>query len=193
MTLRQAQRGASSPGSGRVRAAGLIGIGVAAVLLAGCTSNFLAEGADGGAPTPSASTAAPEPTPTDAPLDPADESDCVNLLLDRPGNYVIGDCDTVTLAGSGIRLAFVSIGALIIRGDGADVTGETLGSVEIEGQAAEISAFEIDDVVIRGDDNVVTVDGAIGTVNVRGNGNVVTAGEGIDAPVVDNGLNNELG
>lgn len=182
----------SKLGSGRVRAAGLLGIGIAAVLLAGCTSNFLAEGAEGPQPTPSTSTT-PSPTPTEEAPDPADESDCVNLLLDRPGNYVIGDCDTVTFNGSGIRLSFVSIGALILQGDGADVTGESLGSVEIQGQAAEISAFEIGDVVIRGDDNVVTVDGPVGTVNVRGNGNVVTATEGIDSPVVDNGLNNEIG
>lgn len=183
----------TTPGSGRIRAAGLIGIGIAAVLLAGCTSNFLADDSDGAAPTPSASTATPEPTPTQEAPDPADESDCVNLLIDRPGNYVIGDCDTVTINGSGIRLSFLSIGALVLRGDGAVASGEALGSLEVQGQAAEVSAFEIDAVVLRGDDNVITVDGAIGTVTVQGNGNVVTAGEGIDAPVVDNGVGNELG
>lgn len=193
MTLRQAQRGASLSGSGRVRAAGLLGIGALGVLLAGCTSNFLAEGGDDGAPTPSASTAAPAPTPTEDAVDPADESDCVNLLLDRPGNYVIGDCDTVTINGTGIRLTFLTVGSLVLRGDGTDVSGETIGSLEIQGQAAEVSAFEIDELLIRGNDNVVTVDGVIGTVNLKGNGNVVTATEGIDAPVLDDGLNNEIG
>jgi hypothetical protein len=193
MTLRRAQHGASLSGSGRGRVAALLAIGVVGVLLAGCTSNFLADGPAEGTPSPSASSAVPEPTPTENPVDPADESDCVNLLLDRPGNYVIGDCDTVTINGTGIRLTFLTVGRLVLRGDGTDIAGETIGSLDIQGQAAEVTAFEIDELVIRGDDNVVTVDGVIGTVNVRGNGNVVTATDGIDAPVVDNGLNNEIG
>jgi hypothetical protein len=183
--------------SGRVRAVGLVGIAVAAVLLAGCTSDFLVgDGtAPGVGPTPTESAATPEPTATDeAPEpDPAEEFDCVNLLIDRPGNYVVGDCGTVTLEGRGIRLTFTSIADLVIRGDGADVVGESLGSVEIQGEGSEISALDIGDLVIRGTENVVTVETTIGTVNVQGNGNVVSAADGIDAPVVDNGLNNEIG
>jgi len=183
--------------SGRVRAVGLAGIAVAAVLLAGCTSDFLVEGGSGSGaePVPTESVATPGPTATDeAPEpDPAAEFDCVNLLFDRPGNYVVGDCGTVTLEGRGIRLTFLSIADLVIRGDGADVVGDTLGSVEIQGEGSAIAALDLGDLTIRGAENVVTVEAAIGTVNVQGNGNVVSAGDGIDAPVVDNGLNNEIG
>ncbi len=180
--------------SGRLRAAGLLGIGLAAVLLAGCTSDFLAEGGDG-APAPAETTTAPTPTPTEeAPQpDPAEEFDCVNLLIDRPGNYVVGDCGTVTLEGSGIRLTFISIAELVIRGDGAEVVGEDLGSVEIQGQGTEFAVTSIGDLVIRGEDNVVVVDSTIDTVDVQGNGNVVSAGDGIQSPPVDNGLLNEIG
>lgn len=185
----------SSQASGRIRAAALAGIALAAVLLAGCTSDFLVDGGTGAAPTPAETTATPQPTATEeAPqVDPDEEFDCVNLLIDRPGNYVVGDCRTVTLQGSGIRLTFTSITELVIRGDGVDVVGEALGSVDINGQRSEISAFQIDDVTIRGDDNVVTVETNIGSVTVQGNRNVVSAGDGIDTPAIDNGIDNDFG
>jgi hypothetical protein len=181
--------------SGRIRAAGLLGIGLAAVLLAGCTSDFLVEGGGGAAPDPTESSAAPTPTATEEvpEPDPGEELDCANLLIDRPGNYVVGDCGTVTLEGAGIRLTFTAITELIIRGDGADVAGGDLGSVEIQGQGAEFSVVSIGDLVIRGEDNVVEVETTIDTVNVQGNGNAVSADEGIQSPPVDNGLLNEIG
>lgn len=190
MTLRRVHDGRAAA---RIRAAGLLGIGLVAVLLAGCTSDFLVDGGTG-APAPAETTAAPEPTPTDeAPQpDPAEEFDCVNLLIDRPGNYVVGDCGTVTLEGAGIRLTFTSIADLIIRGDGADVVGDDLGSVEIQGQGADFSVVVIGDLVIRGADNVIVVESTIDTVEVQGNGNVVSTGEGIQSPPVDNGLLNEI-
>lgn len=184
MTLRQA--------SGRPRAAGLLGIALVALLLPGCTSAFLTPGGVGPVAT---ETASPEPTPTaDAPEpDPSDEPDCVHLLIDRPGNYAIGECATVTLEGTGIHLAFGAIDQLVIRGDGSDVIGDTLGSVEIQGQGADVTAYSIDDLLIRGEDNIVVVESTIGAVNVQGNGNTVTATGGIQTPPVDNGLLNEIG
>lgn len=179
--------------SGRLRATALLGIGLAAVILAGCTSDFLVEGG-GALPSPS-ETATPEPTATaEAPEpDPVDEPDCVHLLIDRPGNYAVGECATVTIEGRGIQLSFTAIDTLVIRGDGSDVVGETLGSVEIQGQGADITAFTIDALVIRGEDNIVVVESTIGSVNVQGNGNTVSAGDGILTPPVDNGLLNEIG
>lgn len=174
----------------------LLGIGLAAVLLAGCTSNFLGDGGDvaGAEPSPTEAAATPEQTPAPDVAEPQpDEPDCVSLLIDRPGNYVIGECASVTLEGTGIRLAFSSIAELIVRGDGADLIGESLGSVQIDGQGATISALDIADLMLRGNDNVVTAETTIGTVNVQGNGNVVSAGDGIEPPFVDNGLNNEIG
>ena len=193
MTLRQAQARAHQA-SGRVRAVGLVAIALSAALLAGCTSDFLAGGGTGAA-VPGETTATPDATPSDeAPQpDPNEAFDCVNLLIDRPGNYVVGECGTVTLEGSGISFTFTSIADLIVRGDGADVVGEDVGSVEIEGQGAEFSVTSIGDLAIRGEDNVVVVESTIDTVDVQGNGNVVSAGDGIQSPPVDNGLLNEIG
>jgi hypothetical protein len=169
----------------------LLSIGLAAVLLAGCTSDFLVDGGIA-EPSPTATDATPEPTETAPPPEPVEEFDCDDILIDRPGNYVLGVCGTVSIEGGGIDLSFTSIATLVIHGDGADVVGETLGSVELEGQRADISAISIDDLSIRGEQNTVVVDTTIGTVVVNGNENVVSTGEGIEAPVVDNGLLNEI-
>lgn len=170
----------------------LLGLALAAVALAGCTSNFLiGDGTGTAAPAPTETSASPEPTES-APPQPVEEFDCDDILIDRPGNYVLGVCGTVTLEGGGIDLSFTSIETLIIDGDGADIAGEELGSVELSGQRADISAISIDDLSIRGEQNTVVVDTTIGTVVVNGNENVVSTGEGILAPVVDNGLLNEI-
>lgn len=167
----------------------LAGLAVAALLLGGCTSDFLVEG---GTAAPTGTAATPEPTESAPPPEPVEEFDCDDVLIDRPGNYVLGDCGTVTLEGGGIDLAFTSIASLVIRGDGADVVGETLGTVELEGQRVDIEAIAIERLSIRGEENTVVVDTTIGTVVVNGNENVVSTGDGIEAPVVDNGLLNEI-
>jgi hypothetical protein len=169
----------------------LAGLAVAALLLAACTSDFLVDGGTA-APSPTETAATPEPTESTPPPEPVEEFDCDDVLINRPGNYVLGDCGTVTLEGGGIDLAFTSIASLVISGDGADVVGETLGTVELEGQRVDIEAIVIERLSIRGEENTVVVDTTIGTVVVNGNENVVTTGEGIEAPVVDNGLLNEI-
>lgn len=168
-----------------------VGLALAALLLAGCTSDFLVDGGTA-APVPPPATGTPEPTESAPPAPVEEEFDCDDVLIDRPGNYVVGECGTVTLEGGGIDLAFTSIATLIISGDGADIAGGTLGTVELEGRRADISAVSIDRLSIRGEQNTVVVDTTIGTVVVNGNENVVTAGEGITSPVVDNGLLNEI-
>ncbi|MGB3910947.1 MAG: hypothetical protein WBL06_10800 [Pseudolysinimonas sp.] len=168
----------------------LVGIAVASLLLAGCTSDFLSD--DGtAAPSPTATEATPQPTES-SPAEPVEQFDCDDVLIDRPGNYVLGECGTVTLEGGGIDLTVSSIASLVIRGDGVDIVGEMLGKVDLQGQRADISAISIDDLTIRGEQNTVVVDTTIGTVVVNGNENVVSTGEGIDSPVIDNGLLNEI-
>ncbi|MGV3711650.1 DUF3060 domain-containing protein [Pseudolysinimonas sp.] len=173
------------------RVAALAGLALATVLLTGCTSAFL----DGGPiaepdPEPTASqTSAPEET---AAPDPGSDYDCDDLLLNRPGNYVLGACGTITVEGSGIDLTFTSIATLVVRGDRVDLVGGELGSVEINGQGSEISVTAtIDRLRLRGNGNTVLADGRIGDVVVDGNENTVTAGEGIGS-TIDNGLLNEI-
>lgn len=181
--LRQALRSA--------RWVALAPAGLALLLLAGCTSEFLGEG---GAPTaqpnPSPSETATA-TPTAEPTQPAAEFDCDGVLINRPGNYVLGECGTVTLEGDGIDLTLTSVANLVIRGDNADVVADRIGGVEIDGQGIEIAAITIRSVTIRGNQNVLTAEETIGTVRIDGNENIVTAGEGV-GPTIDNGLLNEV-
>jgi len=174
--------------------AALLGLAVVALLLAGCTSSFLVAEGHGTAvqPEPIETDGVEQTAEEDAQPDSVLDFDCDNVLIDRPGNYVLGDCGLVTIEGSGIDLTFSSIAELVIRGDGADLVGEQLGEVQIQGQRSDITVIGIGDLTIRGGRNTVVADGSIGTVVVHGNENVVNAADGIGSHV-DNGLLNEIG
>lgn len=179
-----------APDGARILTA-LAGLALTAVALAGCTSTFLLDGGTGVGPTAEVTgTPSAAPTTTAEP-DPRPDYDCDNLLINRPGNYVIGDCGTVTVEGAGIDLAFASIATLVVRGDGADLVGEDLGDVAIEGQRNSIDALSIGALQIRGEGNTVIVESTIDTVVVNGNENVVSAADGVGTSV-DNGLLNEI-
>jgi len=169
----------------------LAGLAATALLLAGCTSTFLVDGGSGAGPAPTTiDTPTAEPTETVAP-DPRPDYDCDNLLINRPGNYVIGDCGTVTIEGAGIDLGFASIASLVVRGDGADLVGDDIGVAEIQGQRNSIDALSIGKLTIRGEGNTVVADATIDSVVVNGNENVVSAADGVGNSV-DNGLLNEI-
>ncbi len=188
MTLRRAQGGARPP-----IVPALAGLAVAALVLAGCTSRFLGEAGTVPDPEPTATeSVTPEPDASTPPATPEPDYDCDDVVLNRPGNYVLGVCGSVTVEGSGIHVTFTSIATLVVRGTRADLLGTGLGSVEIEGQANEISVEELGSLRIRGEGNTVLADGRIGSVIVDGNENVVSAGDGVGS-VIDNGLLNEIG
>ena len=159
------------------------------VLLTGCTGSFLVDGGGSATPMPSP-TATPDATPTPEPT-PEPDYDCDGLVLNRPGAYVLGDCGSVTIEGTGIRVTVSSVAALVIRGDGNDVVVEQLGDLDLSGQDNEIVAAEGGHLIVRGDDNLIVVDGRIASVNVTGNENEVRSGLGIGA-VSDNGLLNQI-
>lgn len=182
MTPRSARR--------RGRPAAVAPVVLVALLLAGCTGTFLTDGGGSGtaAPAPTA-TASPEPTAT---AEPEPEYDCDDILLNRPGRYLLGECGTVTIEGQGVELVATSIAELVIRGDDNDVMLDVLGDAELFGQDNEIVAAEAGNLILRGDENLVVVEGEIASVNVEGNENEVRAGLGIGA-VSDNGLLNQIG
>ncbi|MEO8529571.1 MAG: DUF3060 domain-containing protein [Pseudolysinimonas sp.] len=183
MTLRQA--------TGRSRLM-LVPVALAALLLGGCTSDFLAGGAgptitDGPTASPSATeTATPTPTP---PPTPEPTAIPCNLVFTKAENYVLGDCATVTIEGSNINVTFESIDHLVIRGNGARLNGQSLGDVQLSGQSNEIEVVTLGAVHIRGDQNLVAAEQTIHSVIVDGNSNTVTAGDGIDQKA-DNGIDN---
>lgn len=131
------------------RSAAGLGVALVLVLMTGCTSDWVLGGST---PRPSHDTAGPDASASPTP--DAGE-DCGELVLDEPGDYDLGECDSVTLEGDDISLGAVSIGELVIRGDRNDV--DVVGG--------------IDAVVVDGDDNVVDVGGPIGSVTESGRGN----------------------
>lgn len=169
----------------------LAALTLTALLLAGCTSAFLADEVPGAGTEPSV-TATPDPEATTPAPEPGPDLDCGDVLLNRPGNYVLGECGTVTIEGTGIDLAFTSVERLVIRGDRADILGGAVRALEIQGQGSDLELASVGELRIRGEGNSVIVEGTIDSVVVDGNENVVTAGEGITAQI-DNGLLNEIG
>ncbi|MEO5533863.1 MAG: hypothetical protein ABIR17_01870 [Pseudolysinimonas sp.] len=166
---------------------------LAVLLLGGCTSNFLVGGGgspstDAPPPSPSATETA-TPTPTSPPQQTSAE--CNNLLINRAGTYALGDCTTVTIEGSNIDVSFGSIENLVIRGNGARLSGEHLGDVQLSGQGDEIDVVTLGTLHIRGDQNLVNAEQTIHSVIIDGNTNTVTAGDGIDQKA-DNGIGNQF-
>lgn len=170
----------------------LVPVAFAALLLAGCTSDFLVDGGGNApvtaAPTPTASPTDASPTPTATPS-PTAQGDCGSLLLTRPGTYVIGDCDTVTIEGANIDVSFGAIQTLIVRGDGAELDGHSLADVDLSGQGNSIEVVTLGQLHIRGDENRISVEQTLHSVIVDGNGNTLAAGDGIDQKA-DNGIGN---
>jgi len=170
------------------RPAALAPVVLAALLLGGCTSNVLGQGAaPQPTPTPTESET-PAPEPTAAPPLFA----CDNVLIEAPGSYVLGECGTVYVEGPGIHVSAATIVELVMRADGSRASVDRLDRLVLTGNTNEITAAVAGEVVIFGDDNSVVVDEEIGTVSVDGDMNLVVAGFGIGS-VSDNGFENTIG
>ncbi len=115
----------------------LVALAAAAVVLAGCSSAFLVD-APGTEVTPTAEpTLDPAPTPTAAPAEPG----CGAILLDEPGRYVLGDCDSVEVTADDVTLVVGSVGTLTLRGDGAEVDARgAIGALLVKGNDSRILA-----------------------------------------------------
>lgn len=159
-----------------------------ALALAGCSSSVLLGVPQGDAPA--APTATPSPAP-ESTAEPVVDVGCDHVRITEPGNYLLGDCATVTLEGTGIDVTAAGIGQLLVRGDRLDVVAETIDDLRIEGQGNEIEAGTIDRVDLRGERNEITADDPIGVVTIDGNENVVASDGGVDT-LIDNGLLNEV-
>ena len=132
-------------------------VGITLLLaLAGCTADWLL-GSDGSAgPSPTASEE-PDPTPSATPSGSSGPiEECADdLVLNRPGTYLLGDCDTLTVEGAGIVVEAASVGHLILRGDDNEVR----------------ASGGIGSVIVSGNSNTVTSQTSIGTITESGQNN----------------------
>ena len=135
--------------------AGLAGA-VLALGLAGCSADWLLRDDASGAPTP-AESSSPDPEPSLEPSEsPTAAPDCDGpLVIDLPGTYRLGECDSLVLEGTGIEVEALRIGELVLRGD--------RNTVEVRGA--------IGSVAVRGNFNSVTSQTEIGPITESGQGN----------------------
>jgi hypothetical protein len=164
-----------------------LGLGLA---LSACTpiGQFIGPGGSGAA----SPTASSSPTPSATPSPEPTSTDCDDAVFTEPGTYHVGDCVRLTVEGQDITVTAGSVGTLIIRGNANNVSaaGEVgsltidgnvndvdtldLSSVEIEGRFNQLGVHgSVERVSVDGDDNEVLADGEVGTVEVRGERNVV--------------------
>ncbi|HEY4225666.1 MAG TPA: hypothetical protein VGM70_07620 [Pseudolysinimonas sp.] len=175
-----------------------IAIAVALALLAvlsGCTplSFFIVGGASTATPTATRTAVAePTPEPTRTPS-PSGTPDCVTREITQAGTYTVGDCENLTVSGSGsITVTAGKIGTLTVRGDSLQVYALSIKKVDLQGQLDNIQTSEdLGALVVTGDRNVITCHGLSSTVVVNGNDNTVTADGGFGT-VQDNGQRNAI-
>lgn len=132
----------------------------------------------------------PIPGETLIPVDP-DACDSGTLRLDQPGEYRIGDCDELEIAGQGIEVIAGELGTVTLRGDSIELAASLIASLSIEGQENEVDATAIGSVDIRGDRNEVDSSGDVGAVTIAGNHNEVSYAGQVGA-VDDSGDRNEV-
>jgi hypothetical protein len=128
--------------------------------VAGCTADWLL-GADGSPPPSPTASEDPDPTPSATPSGSSGPiEECAgDLVITRPGTYLLGDCDTLTLEGTGIVVEAASVGHLIVRGDDNELRASSgIGSVTVSGNSNTVtSQTSIGTIVESGQDNNIGV------------------------------------
>jgi hypothetical protein len=178
--------------AGRQNLIPLLPIAALALMLSACTpiGQFVGPGGPDAASPTASSTPTPSVTPTPEPT----STDCDNAVFTEPGEYHVGDCVRLTVEGRNITVTAGSVGTLIIIGNANDVSAAgDVGSLSVEGNVNDIHTLDVSSVEIEGrfnqlgvhgsvervavdgDDNEVLADGEVGSVEIRGEGNVVSS------------------
>jgi len=168
--------------------------------LSGCSPLSLFANWGASAPSPSATRsaeAAPSPTaspsgvthPTASP-----SAGCVDRVISLAGEYRIGDCENLTVEGSGIKVTADHLGTLTIRGDSLQVLAQTIRSLDVGGSLNNVQTNnDMGTILITGDRNMITCSASVTSVIVNGDDNTVRVEGGVDGAVQNNGQRNEIG
>jgi hypothetical protein len=126
-----------------------------------------------------------EPTegglPTPRPNVPGDALDCGGATLivttETPSALVTGECPTLRVEGDGIQIdaSGATIGTLSLAGDNIAIRTADLTTATLQGNQSTVVSNAIASLTVRGDGNGVTTVGDIDSVEVQGNGNVISA------------------
>lgn len=111
-----------------------------------------------------------------------------DVTLTEPGAAytVTGSCREVIVEGTGITVAAEKVRELTVRGDGNAVTVSEFATLNVEGQRNVIETLDGGDAVVNGDENELYSASNLDAVNVSGQDNDVTA-DGFIASLDENG------
>ena len=152
----------------------------------------------GGSARPTASAAphagpSTKPTPSRTPS-ATPTPRCVDRVISVPGAYHLGDCENLTLAGSGITVTAAHLGTLTVMGDSLQVSAQGIGALEVQGDLNGIQTHDdIHSLLLMGDRNMITCHGSMETASVTGDDNTVLVDGGVDGDVQNNGQRNAIG
>ncbi|MEO6116083.1 MAG: hypothetical protein ABIP33_06840 [Pseudolysinimonas sp.] len=169
--------------------------------LSGCTplSLFASWGGSAG-PSKSASqtpdaalTATPSPSPRRTPSTKPTPG-CVDRVISTAGTYRVGDCENLTVSGSGITVTAAHLGTLTVMGDSLQVYAAGIGALDLNGDLNTIQTNDdIFTLHLDGSRNMITCHGSMNSAVVTGDDNTVLVDGGIDGDVQNNGQRNAIG
>ena len=154
----------------------------------------------GGSPSPSRSatqTAEAEPTASPSPRHTPSgvpTPGCIDRVISAPGTYRIDDCQSLTVAGSGITVTAAHLGTLKVLGNSLKVYAQSIRGLDVQGDLNTIQTSD-DTHLLRlvGNRNMITCHGSMFAADVTGDDNTVLVDGGIDGNVQNNGQRNAIG
>jgi hypothetical protein len=155
----------------------------------------------GGSPTPHGTASAPQalpvpssspssaPTPTASPT-----PGCIDRVISVAGTYRVGDCENLTVTGSGITVTAGHLGTLTVTGDSLQVYAATIGELDVQGDANVLqTSDDVGTLKLVGNRNRVTCHGGMNTASVNGDDNTVQVDAGVSGNVQNTGQRNTIG
>jgi len=168
--------------------------------LSGCSPLSLFANWGSAAASPSATRSAEAaPSPTSSPSavkhpTASPSAGCVDRVISLAGEYRMGDCENLTVEGSGIKVTAAHLGTLTIKGDSLQVLAQTIQSLDVDGSLNNVQTNnDMGTILITGDRNMITCNASVSSVIVNGDDNTVRVEGGVDGAVQNNGQRNEIG
>jgi hypothetical protein len=154
----------------------------------------------GGSATGPSATSTPEALPTsDAPSSTPTATAsptpaCIDRVISVAGTYRVGDCENLTVAGSGITVTAGQLGTLTVMGDSLQVYAAAIGELDVQGDDNVLqTSDDVGTLKLSGNSNMITCHGGMTTASVNGDDNTVRVEAGVSGEVQNNGQRNTIG
>ncbi|MES1212041.1 MAG: hypothetical protein ABUT11_00690 [Leifsonia sp.] len=155
----------------------------------------------GGSPTPGGrTTTTPEALPTPSGSSPASTPTasptpgCIDRVISAAGTYRLGDCENLTVAGSGITVTAGHLGTLTVMGNSLQVYAAAIGELDVQGDTNTLqTSDDIGTLKLMGNSNMIACHGGMNTASVNGDDNTVRVDAGVSGDVQNTGQRNTIG